>query len=407
MAYQEVKRTSYGKNVGNSFKGIFTGLILVIVGTILIFWNENRAIKTYKAIGRAQDACVEMPNIDKVSPEFEGKTVHCTGVAITAETVEDPLFGVSENALCLSRKVEYYQWVEHAETTTKQKLGGATEETTTYTYEKKWVSSPQASSKFKDPSYQNSNFVYQVIEEQDFTPEHVSFGAYQLPNFILRSISGDEPAVVKMDQAAHDEWNNAVKRQLGLSEDINADYVFVRDNVVYLGASMDRPDVGDVRVTFTYVPNNQQISLIANVKGDTFEQYVDLKNGKKVSSVAMGEVSAEQMFENMKQGNKTLTWIVRLILLLLIIAGFRMLFAVVPTLLKVLPFLGKGVGAILGFACTIIGAVWTFVFIAIAWIAVRPVLGISLLVVAIALIVLLVRRSKKQKAAVEVTETDN
>ena len=169
MAYQEVKRTSYGKNVGNSFRGIFTGLILVIVGTILIFWNENRAIKTYKAIGRAQDACVEMPDINKVSPEFEGKTVHCTGVASTAETVEDPLFGVSENALCLSREVEYYQWVEHAETKTKEKIGGATEETTTYTYEKKWVSSPQASSKFKDPSYQNSNFVYQVIDEEDFT----------------------------------------------------------------------------------------------------------------------------------------------------------------------------------------------------------------------------------------------
>ena len=54
MAYQEVKKTSYGKNLGNSFKGIFTGIVLVIVGTILIFWNENRAIKKYKAIYRAQ-----------------------------------------------------------------------------------------------------------------------------------------------------------------------------------------------------------------------------------------------------------------------------------------------------------------------------------------------------------------
>ena len=398
MAYQEVKRTSYGKNVGNSFKGIFTGLILVIVATILIFWNENRAIKTYKAIGRAQDACVEMPDINTVSPEFEGKTVHCTGIASTAETVEDPLFGISENALCLSCKVEYYQWVEHSETKTKEKLGGATEETTTYTYEKKWVSSPQASSNFKDPKYQNSNFVYQVIEEKDFTPEHVGFGAYQLPNFILRSIRGDEPAVVKMDQATHDEWNNAVKRQLGLSEDIEADYVFTRDNMVYLGASMDRPDVGDVRVTFTYVPNNQQISLIANVTGNTFEQYVDLKNGKKVSSVQMGVVSAEQMFENLKQGNKTLTWIVRLVILLVIIVGFRKIFGFAPTLLKVLPFLGKGVGYIVGFACTILGIVWTCVFTAIAWIAVRPVLGISLLVVAVALIVWLVRRSKQKQS---------
>ena len=406
MAYQEVKRTSYGKNVGNSFRGIFTGLILVIVGTILIFWNENRAIKTYKALGRAQDACVEMPDINVVSPSFEGKTVHCTGIATTNETVEDPLFGVRENAISLSRQVEYYQWVEHAETKTKEKIGGATEETTTYTYEKKWVSSPQASAKFKDPAYQNSNFVYQVIEEKDFTAEHVGFGAYQLPDFVVRSIRGNEPAAVKMDQATHDEWNNAVKRQLGLEETINADYVFIRDNVVYLGASMDRPDVGDVRITFTYVPNDQQISLIANVKGNTFEKYVDKKNGKTVSCVEMGEKTADEMFADMKQGNKMLTWIVRVVLLLIIIAGFRKMFALVPTLLKVLPFLGKGVGSILGFACTIIGFVWTFVFIAIAWIAVRPVLGISLLVVAVALIVWLVSRSKK-KTPTEITETEN
>ena len=163
MAYQEVNRTSYGKNVGNSFKGIFIGLAMVIIATILIFWNENRAIKTYKAIGRAQDACVEMPDINTVSPDFDGKTVHCTGVASTSESLSDENFGVKANALCIRRDVEYYQWVEHSKTTKKEKIGGATEETTTYTYEKEWVSSPQASSKFKDPEYQTRNFVYQVV----------------------------------------------------------------------------------------------------------------------------------------------------------------------------------------------------------------------------------------------------
>ena len=94
MAYQEVNRTSYGKNVGNSFRGILTGLVMVIVATILIFWNENRAIKTYKAVGRAQDACVEMTDINTVSPEFEGKTIHATGTASTKEPLADENFGV-------------------------------------------------------------------------------------------------------------------------------------------------------------------------------------------------------------------------------------------------------------------------------------------------------------------------
>lgn len=398
MAYQEVNRTSYGKNVGNSFRGILTGLVMVIVATILIFWNENRAIKTYKAVGRAQDACVEMTDINTVSPEFEGKTIHATGTASTKEPLADENFGVRANALCIHRDVEYFQWVEHTKTTTKEKIGGATEETTTYSYEKEWVSSPQASYKFKDPAYQNKNFVFQVIDEKDVVPESVSFGAYKLPSFIVSAIRGTEPAMVEMDSLIVRQWNSAVKAQLGLPDSITANYVSVRDNVVYIGSNMDNPDVGDVRVTFTYVPNDQEISIIANVTGNTFTQYVDERNGKTVSSVAMGAVPAEQMFESLKKSNKILTWVVRLILLIIIIAGFRKIFAFVPTLLKVLPFLGKGVGAILGFACTIIGIAWTFLFIGIAWITVRPVLAIILLVAVVALIVWLVMRSKKQKA---------
>ncbi len=401
MAYQEVNRTSYGRNVGNSFKGIFIGLILVIVGTILIFWNENRAIKTYKALGRAQDACVEMPDINTVSPEFDGKTVHCTGIATTSETLSDPNFGVSVNAISLSREVEYYQWVEHAKKETKEKIGGATEEITTYTYEKKWVSSPQDSEEFKDPDYQGLNFVYQTIEDKEQVAEKVSFGAFTLPSFIVSSIRGNEEPQVKMDSATVNEWNKVIKRQLGLNDSINANYVTMNGNQVYFGASSAKPEIGDVRVTFTYVPIDQQISLVANVKGDTFEKYVDPKNGKTVSSVAMGEKTADEMFESMKQGNKMLTWIIRIALMLLIILGFRKIFALVPTLLKVLPFLGKGVGAILGLVCVVLGFVWSLVFIAIAWVAVRPVLGISLLVVAIALIVWLVMRSKKQKVETE------
>lgn len=375
-----------------------TGLILIIVGTILIFWNENRAIKTYKAIGRAQDACVEMPDINTVSPDFEGKTVHATGVASTNEQLTDDIFGVAANALAIKREVEYYQWVEHTKTTTKEKIGGATEETTTYTYEKEWVSSPQASADFKDPNYRNRNFIYQRVDEKDIVAENVSFGAYKLPPFIVKSIRGDEAATVQMDEATKQQWNEAVRAQLGLTDAVETNYVTVKDNVVYLGPNMNNPEVGDVRITFTYVPNDQQISIIANVTGNTFAQYVDAKNGKTVSSVAMGSVSAEQMFESLKKSNKMWTWVVRLLLLILIIAGFRMLFRVVPTLLKVLPFLGKGVGTVLNLVCTVIGFAWTLVFMAIAWVSVRPVLAIAFIVVAIALIVWLVIRGKKRQS---------
>lgn len=393
MAYQETHKTSYGQNLGNSFKGIFVGIGLIIVATILIFWNENRAIKTYKALNRTQDVCVELPSITTVDPSFDGKTVHCTGMASTNELLSDPIFGVEVNAIRLFREVEYYQVVEHSSSTTKDKIGGGTETTTTYTYDSKWVSSPQNSAEFKDPEHRSDNFVFQVVEERDWTASVVNLGAYLLPSFIITSIDGDASPTINMSDDVKSQWNKAILNQLGLSDTIQANYVTVDNNVVYFGTSPETPHVGDVRVTFFYVPSNQEISLIADVDGNTFQRHAD-KNGKMISSVRMGSLTADEMFESMQQGNKALTWALRFILLIFIIIGFRSLVSVVPTLLKVLPFLGKGADKILGFVCTIIGFAWTLLFIAIAWVAVRPVLAIGLLVVVVALIVWLKRRSK-------------
>lgn len=395
MAYQEVTKTSYGKNIGNSFKGIFTGILLIIAGTIAIFWNENRAIKTYKAINRTQDVCVEMPDINTVSADMNGKVVHATGIATTQDVLSDADFGVNVNAIALKRDVEYYQWVEHSKSESKDKLGGGTETTTTYTYTKEWVSKPETGA-FKDPD-QETNTILLEIPEQDQVSENVTFGAYKLDKF-ASSISGNEPAVIEMDSATLASLNGLIKQRLGLPDTINANYVTVNGNTVYIGASPAMPAIGDARVTITYVPNDQEISLIAEVNGNSFASHVD-KNGKTVSSLVMGNQTADQMFESLKESNKILTWVLRIVILLVIIGGFKSMVSIIPTLLKVLPFLGKGADAILGFVCMILGFVWTLIFTAIAWIAVRPVLGISLLVVAVGLIVWLNIRGKKAKQA--------
>ena len=81
MAYTETTRTSYGKRLGNSLGGIVTGFLLFIAGTVLIWWNEGRAVKTTKMLKEAQGQVVEMPDITKVDPAFEGLLVHAQGFA--------------------------------------------------------------------------------------------------------------------------------------------------------------------------------------------------------------------------------------------------------------------------------------------------------------------------------------
>ena len=103
MAYQEKKTTGYGTRVGNSLKGILTGFVLIIGATILLWWNEGRAVKTDKMLNDAQEACIDMPNPDKKSAEFEGELVCASAMATTEEVLTDKDFGISENVIGLSR----------------------------------------------------------------------------------------------------------------------------------------------------------------------------------------------------------------------------------------------------------------------------------------------------------------
>lgn len=409
MPYQTTTKTSYGTKAGRAFKNTFTGILLIIVGTIAIFWNENRAVKTYKAINNSEKNCVEMPDISKVNPEFNGKIVHCSGTALTDDILTDAIFGVSINGFHLEREVSYFQNVEKEHREEKEKIGGSTETITTYTYESKWVSSPVASAEFKDPAYKNSNFVNVNVEAKEWEAENVSFGAFKLPEFIISQIDSPQDAVINMTDTLVGEWNRKIRQTIGNNEPAvqndtsgrlgqfsTINYVHIQGNSVYFGKNPDFPSIGDVKVNLTYTPNNQLISIIAKVNNNTFEHYI-AKNKRSFAAVQMGDVSAEAMFESARQENKIMTWMIRVILILLIIAGFKAATGLLPALLKVLPFLGKGVENILGFVSAIIGVIWSFIWIGIAWIAVRPVISITLLAAIIVLVVFLRKRSKKKQ----------
>lgn len=388
MAYQETTRQTYGSKVRNSFQGILWGIILIIAGTIVLWWNEGRAVKASGALKDFQKNYVELSDISTVDPQFEGKAVHATGEATTADTLRDVQFGIAVNALRLARDVQYYQYREHSSSEKKDKLGGATETTTTYTYKPEWTSSPVNSADFKDPEYQASNSVIKVIDEGSVDASDVNFGAYKLTSNIISSIGGEEPAYPQMTEA--------LKNSLLTNVADSTVTVTVQGNQVYIGADPANPQIGDVRVTFTQVTAPKTISLMQKVVSNTFEPYV-AKNGARFSRVDMGVVSAENMVDNQKSANKTILWLFRLLGVILVVAGFRSLLNFIGTVFAVVPFVQKIIGTGVGLVATVVGLIWSLVVIALAWIAHRTVLAIVLLVVAAALIVWLVGRSRKKK----------
>ena len=436
MAYTETTTTGYGTRVGNSFKAIGSGFLLFVLGTALLWWNEGRAVKTEKMLDEAGSKYVEMENPNKKDASLEGELICGTALATTEDSLTDADFGIGAKAIALRRTVEYYQWVEHSQTKKEDKLGGKEVSTTTYTYSKQWVSSPVQSSQFHDPAYQNKNMVLTTVEEADQYAENVSFGAYKLPESLIHSISSREGIDLalaedllaqfdKNTQAAYERFygvqksiqqptqqpqqpvaqaipdsilallpdsvkaqldslqavNDSINKQMANAEnkkDLN--YIHQAGNVLYFGRVPGAPEVGDVRVTFEKVVP-AKVTVMAVVDGDTFKPF-KAKNGKRFQTLVMGAKSGDEIIEAEKEANNMILWFLRILGCLMVIGGLKGIFGFIETILKVVPFIAGIFGWGVGLVCTIIGVAWSLIVIAIAWLFYRPLLGISLLVLA-------------------------
>ena len=423
MAYQEQRTTGYGTRVGNSFKAIGTGFILFCIGTALLWWNEGRTVKTEKMLEEVGGSYVEMENPNKKDASLDGELICGSALATTEDSLSDNQFGVGAKAIALHRRVEYYQWVEDSKESSEDKLGGKEVTTTTYTYSKKWVSQPIESSEFKDPAYQNKNMVLTTVEESEQYAENVKFGAYQLNETLIHLISSregldlniNEDLLKELDknaQVAYERFYGVKKsakqtvEQLAettvLSDSAKAvadslkavndsiiknavnkkdlEYVHLAGNVLYFGRVPGSPEVGDVRVTFEKVVP-AKVTVMAVVDGDSFKAF-KAKNGKRFQRLVMGKKSGDEIIDIEKETNNMLLWVFRIFGVMLVIGGLKGIFGFLETVLKVVPFIANIFGWGVGVVCTILGLVWSLIIIAIAWLFYRPILGITLLVIA-------------------------
>jgi len=378
--YVEVTRRGIGGRSKDSIGGAFVGLIMVAVAVVLLFWNEGRAVKRAKDLKEGAGSVVSVAS-DRVDPAMEGKLVHLTGETKTPGLLEDPEFGIAATAIKLIREVEMYQWVEVEKSEEKTSVGGTTETTTTYTYQKEWRDSPVDSTRFKVTSgYENPREM--KYRSNTLMAEGVTMGAFDLPAFLVSQIGGATPLQVEsLDKAAGDIRAAARLHEGG----------------VYLGANPDSPAVGDLRISFLAVPTGP-ISVVAQQAGKSFAS-LRTATGGELNLLENGIVSAEDMFRMAHERNKFLTWAIRVGGFFLLSMGFGMVLRPIAVLASILPFLGRIVGAgTTMIAFLLAGILWTLT-VAVAWIFYRPLLGIAILVVTVVLIVMVVKRLRKSGPA--------
>ncbi len=386
-SYTEVTRQSWISRMGGAFKGILAGLLLFIGSFILLGWNEYRSVKEYRGLNQMESVAValESPSYNEVN---DGVPVHFSGMATTTETLNDPTFLVSAQALKLRRVVEMYQWKENKTPRTETKVGGAEETVTEYTYERVWSEGQISSSSFysnihPDTGEQmvNPSMMY---SSETYTAENVTVGDFTLSASLKARISGSEALPVNQIPPSANFPANAI----------------IRDGGYYIPASLmgatGGPQIGDYRIRFEVVrPATVTVVAVQNSNRSLTPYMEDFE------LLSMGEFTLAQMFEQAQAARATLTWILRLVGFAMMFIGLNMILRPLSMLTEVIPLLGRITGGILSFICFILALVLSLITIGIMWIAVRPLLGGAILAVAagIFLLIFFIRKKKDDAPA--------
>lgn len=358
----ETTVTGWGSRLLGSLIGALVGFALFLGSFALLYWNEGRAVDAIRALDDGA-GLVAAAAADRADPALQGRLVHVSGTLAAGGAVRDPTFRVGGDGLArLHRTVEMYQWKEHSETTTHKTLGGSETKETTYKYEKVWSETAIDSGSFKRKDGHLNPAM--TVHSATFDAPNVKLGAYRLDPKVLAKLSAFTPLEPDAGGAAPPR-----------------DYRRAGE-MLYRGASVETPAIGDLRIRFTAVAL-QPVSVVAAQAGDTLAPFTG-RNDYVINLIEPGSVPAAAMFSHAKHEEAILTWILRAVGFVLMLVGLWLINSPLSTLLGVIPLL-EDIAAAGAFVIALLLAVpLTLLTIAIAWIAHRPLIGVALLVAGVA-----------------------
>ena len=352
------------KKKGGLFAGVFFGLILVIVGTVLLWWNEGNNVRNIKTTDEIEKTVVEIASKSDCK-EYEDKLV-ATGGKFTVKDKEltDSTFNVSVHTAALSRIVEIYQWEEESETDD--------DGNTTYSYKKVWHEGLIDSSDFHRSGHDNPTSA--AYKSEDTFAEEVILGNFHLSSTQIEKMSTNKELVPY--------------EEMTIPEGYEIVGEFVTD-----AADLENPQIGDVRIKWMY-NNWKEVSLIAQVKGTTFVSWTS-EVGKKVNYVTGGNHTAAEMIQDMRTQDKIMKWLLRLAGFLAIFIGYMSFISPLTKLVGNIPFLGNVVNFMFFLTIFLLSLAQSLLVIIIAWFRFRPLLSIGLLAIVAVIGVLLFFLKKK------------
>lgn len=229
------------------------GLILLIAGSCVLFYNEVRDLFLYlkkiapsnrkslqaRAISTAvslEEAFGEAVTVSADNPydrRFEGSLIHLKGSIVTGEPLTEPDYNIQVQAVKLKRRVQMYQWIEE---TVENRYGDTvssvhTAEDRTYYYTMDWRDDLVDSRSFYIRNGHHNPTTF-PLDSKVYVSERVYLGQYELSDELKRKFN----TFVEVTSDTRPE-DPSVKLHTG---------IYYHCNDIW------NPEIGDIRIQFYY-----------------------------------------------------------------------------------------------------------------------------------------------------------
>jgi hypothetical protein len=386
--FTETKTTGFFTRIINSVVGVFVGILLFIASFGVLFWNEGRP-SNYEVYQKASEA-----SSNTIDNNKNGQFVYTKGKLTTDSLITDDLYLVPGKYSVIGRKVEMFSWVEKAESDSKSNTGGSETTTTTYKYSKDWSSDPQDSSRFKE-STGHANPEKTISDETLYNP------TAKIGNFTIDLSATTLPELTEL--SLNNSTNIPVATPtptISIIPTITPSIVptletkLASNKYIYSGkTSLDKPEVGDIRISYSVLKSDIDVTAFAKQEDGTLKLYTD-ENGVKVFRIFTTD--HDQALLQVKAEDTAMSWILRGVGFVMMWIGMLMILGPIATISDILPIVGKVTGFVLGLVTFIIALGLSILTIVISIIVHSTIALVIIGLIVIIIAVLLYMRKRNQ-----------
>ncbi|XP_061640505.1 transmembrane protein 43 [Phyllopteryx taeniolatus] len=364
------------QRLGDTAGGTLVGVGLFFLSIYILFTNEGRALRTASSLDEGLTRVVSLDTLASLDLQNNNRLVHLSAPLRTSKTLNDPNYRVEVQAVKLKRLVEMYQWVEYQESQDYQE-NGETKTETTYTYNTEWKSELINSRNFdKEIGHQNPSAM--AVESVTVVAPQVQVGPFTLSKGLVHQINNFQT--------------------LSLTDLTSSDsdpFLTISDDYFYHTRQPKRPEVGDVRVSFSFAGLSgdgpaQTVSVVAKQSGELLVPF-KTKSGDVLEILYLEELSAEEVFMKEQQHNSMKTWGLRAAGWALMFLAIQLTMRIIYTLVDWVPILRDLVSVGLKIFALCVSSSLSLLTIAAGWFFYRPLMAAAL--GALALLPVLLARS--------------